>query len=337
MTDTESFEGFSQRYKDFPDYILQITRDIWEGRALGSLNRTYAADIPMRFPQGISMGNQATIDGTMATLAEFPDRELLGEDVIWCGNASEGYLSSHRLTTTGTCKGRGPFGELIPGAHGKSFRIRAIADCAARADVIDDEWLIRDSGAIIRQLGGEPESFTQALMDLEGPDAPEPYTPDNDVPGPYKGRGNDNEWGTRYEHILQRIMDKDFDVIPREYDRACQIETPGGGRAVSWRGADAFWLGLRSSFPQAEFAVNHRIGREDAMLSPRAAIRWSLWGDHTGWGLFGRPTGARVHVMGISHAEFGPWGLRREWTVFDEVPIWKQIHAHTARAQARKG
>ena len=36
-------------------------------------------------------------------------------------------------------------------------------------------------------------------------------------------------------------------------------------------------------------------------------------------------TPADVHVMAISHAEFGPWGLRWEWILFDETAIWKQI------------
>ncbi len=66
------------------------------------------------------------------------------------------------------------------------------------------------------------------------------------------------------------------------------------------------------------------------MMPPRAALRWSLTGRHSGWGAFGAPTGAEIHVMGISHAEFGPFGadagtLRREWVVFDETAIWKQI------------
>ena len=61
----------------------------------------------------------------------------------------------------------------------------------------------------------------------------------------------------------------------------------------------------------------------------RAAVRWSLDGRHDGYGAFGAPTGAPVHVMGITHAEFGPWGLRREFTLFDEIAIWKQIHLHT--------
>ena len=40
--------------------------------------------------------------------------------------------------------------------------------------------------------------------------------------------------------------------------------------------------------------------------------------------------------MGITHVEFGPygepgWGVRREWTVFDEVAVWKQILLHGGR------
>ena len=320
-------ERFSERYGDLPDFILRITHDIWEGRAIGSLNQTYASDIPMRFPSGVVVGNQATIDGTMATLAEFPDRTLFGEDVIWCGNAATGYLSSHRIVSTARCTGTGPFGALIEGARGRAFRIRTVADCAAREDAIYDEWLIRDVGAIVRQLGGEPERFARDLIALEGgPErSPRPWTPDNDTPGAYTSNGEAGEWGERYAGILRSIMAKDFDVIPARYDRACSIESSGVS-GTSWEAADRFWLPLRSSFPRAEFAIHHTIGRDDPMLSPRAAIRWSLWGEHGGWGAFGAPTGARVHVAGISHAEFGPWGLRREWTVIDEVAVWKQIH-----------
>ena len=331
----ETFEGFSSRYSDFPDYILKITHDIWEGRGIGLLNDLYAPDIPMRFPSGVSMGNQATIDGTMAALAEFPDRTLYGQDVVWCGSREAGYLSSHRLTSTGTHTGRGPFSHLL-GVTGRPFTMRAIADCAARDGTIYDEWLVRDTGALVRQLGGDPETFARDLIEAEGgPDkAVAPLTPDNDVAGDYavsaEPKGNAREWGERYAEILTRIMEKDFDVIPREYDRACTIEAPGGRAAgmdgISWAAADRFWLSLRSSFPRSTFAIHHVIGREDPLMGPRAAIRWSLWGPHDGWGAYGAPSGAKVHVMGLSHATFGPWGLRQETTLVDEVAVWKQIH-----------
>ncbi len=91
---------------------------------------------------------------------------------------------------------------------------------------------------------------------------------------------------------------------------------------------------LRAAFPSATFAIHHVIGRSDPHQPHRAAVRWSLDGKHDGFGAFGAPTGAPVHVMGITHAEFGPFGdggagLRREFTLYDEIAIWKQIHLHT--------
>ena len=95
--------------------------------------------------------------------------------------------------------------------------------------------------------------------------------------------------------------------------------------ATGHEASDGFWMGLRASFPSAVFAVHHCIGRDDSTMPPRAALRWSLHGRHDGWGVFGSPTNADVYVLGISHAEFGPYGLRREWVLYDETAIWKQI------------
>ena len=65
-------------------------------------------------------------------------------------------------------------------------------------------------------------------------------------------------------------------------------------------------------------------------MPPRAALRWSLRGRHDGWGRFGAPDrrGRLPHGC-MAHAEFGPWGLRREYVLFDEVAVWKQILLQT--------
>lgn len=319
-------KGFDPHFADLPDYILKITKEIWEDRGLATLHRYYAPDLPMRFPSGLVRGNQAVIDGTLATLAEFPDRRLLGEDVIWSGDEKAGFLSSHRILTTGTHTGHGAFGAPT----GKRFEIRAIADCAAKDNVIYDEWLVRDVGGIARQLGLDPSDYARDLIAREGgPEAAiRPFTPADDVQGGYTSRGNDNEWGARLADILTRIMDKDIAVIRAEYDRAVRTEHPGAQGGWSWDFPETNWMRLRSSFPSAAFEVHHVIGRADPAMPPRAAVRWSLTGKHDGFGMFGAPTGAPVHVMGMTHAEWGPWGLRREFTLFDEVSIWKQVHLH---------
>lgn len=323
-----TIKGFSQQWKDFPDYIIGITNEIWESRGIGTLNHYYSEDIPVRSPMGIQRGNQAVIAATMATCNEFPDRELLGEDVIWSGDPESGLLSSHRIVSTGTHSRDGAFGP----ATGKQFKIRIIADCAAKDNAIFDEWLIRDYGGIVRQLGMDPKIYAGELIAREGGAAncSKPFTPDMDVDGGYHGTGNDNEWGAKYAAILSQLMDKQFHIVREVYDRAVVTEYPGAVSGLSFPSVDGFWLGLRSSFPDAEFKIHHQIGLDGGMLSPRAAIRWSLTGVHSGWGAFGKPTGAKVHVMGMCHAEFGPFGangqgIRREYALYDEVAVWKQI------------
>jgi len=320
-------KGFDEKFKDFPDYIIGITKEIWENRGIATLNHYYTDDIVVRSPGSVVVGNQAVIAATMATLAEFPDRELLGEDVIWSGSPEEGMLSSHRILSRATHTGNGVYGN----ATGKTLVYRVIGNCAAINNQINDEWLIRDQGSIVRQLGHSPAEYARDLIEREG--GPEkcvkPFTPAIDKPGPYKGKGNDNEWGAKYADILKRAMGADMTAIASEYDRACHLELPGGLTAHSTDAADKFWMGLRSSFPSAEFSVIQQIGREDPMMPPRAALLWSLSGKHDGWGTFGKPTGADVFVLGASHAEFGPWGLRREYVLLDETAVWKQISLQT--------
>ncbi|MEL6947082.1 MAG: ester cyclase [Pseudomonadota bacterium] len=321
-----SFDGFDPKFSNFPDYILKITEEIWEGRGFSTLDYYYAEDLPVRSPSGIVIGKDAVKVATAQMLVENPDRVLLGEDIIWSRSDDGHYLSSHRIVSTATQTQFGPMGH----AAGKKLVYRSIADCAARADVIDDEWLVRDYGGILLQLGHEPREFVAAQIEAEGGpgNAKRPFSPAMDVKGPYKGRGNDNEYGQALADILNAMMNAEMSVIATRYDRAAHLEYAGNVTAHGHAGADAFWLPLRAAFPNATFTIHHQIGRDDPMMPPRAAIRWSLDGLHEGWGPFGAPTGAHVHVMGITHAEFGPYGLRREWTIYDQAAVWRHILLH---------
>jgi hypothetical protein len=315
------------RYADFPAYILGVTEEIWEGRGVAVLERAYAPGIVVRSAGGLSVGNATVIDDTLAKMAAFPDLQIFGDDVIWCAGEAGHLLSSHRSTITGTHTGHGYFGPPT----GRRYAVRCIADCAARGEVIDDEWLVYDNGGIVRQLGHAPAAFAAMVIAREGGPAKarRPFTPDQDRRSPYTGRGNDNEWGARLAGILARIMDKDIAVIRAEYDRAIYAEYAGGRAGWSREFAETFWMQLRAAFPTATFAIHHVIGRSDPHRPHRAAVRWSLDGRHDGFGAFGAPTGAAVHIMGMTHAEWGPWGLRREVTLYDEVAIWKQILLQT--------
>lgn len=317
---------FNQRFNDAPSYILGITKEIWEDRNVESLREYYTADIPVRSPDGYVVGSEVVISATQATLNEFPDRQLLGEDVIWSDDGRGGFFSSHRIFSTATHLGDGVFGE----ATGTHLRYRVIADCAARANQIYDEWLVRDLGAIVRQLGFTPEMFAARQIEAEGGTerASLPLMSQSEPPAVYLGKGNDHPSGHQYVKGLEQLITADDVDVTVIYDRAVHIEQPGGYVGHGWADVASFWAGIRTALPTAEFRAHHVIGRQDDGLGIRAAVRWSITGTHDGPGHFGEPSGAPVHVMGISHAEYGPWGLRREFVLFDEVAVWKQILLH---------
>ncbi len=318
-------KGFDQKFRDFPDYILTTTREIWEKRGLMSkMQEYYHPDVTIRTPRGIGFGVQAVADLGMESLVAFPDRSMLSEDLVWSGSPQIGLLGSQRLLSTATHRGSGSFGP----ASGRAIRFREIADRYAKANRICDEWRVMDSGAVLAQLNLEPQDWARnQLAGLKS--ETQPFRPEIDEVGPYTGGGNSNQWGEAFATILDQIMQGELSVIPEQYDQACQMSYSGGREVHGWTEADTFWLGLRAAFPSAQFQLHHKIGMEETLMPPRAAVRWSLTGRHDGWGAFGKPTGAEVHVMGISHAEFGPWGLRREWTLIDEAAIWIQIVSKT--------
>ena len=106
------------------DIIIWMTHEIWEEKQVETLYHYYSDDIPVRSPSSLVIGNEAVINATHETLSEFPDRQLMGEDVIWSGSPEEGMLSSHRIFSTATHLGAGGFG--MP--TGRKLRYRVIAD-----------------------------------------------------------------------------------------------------------------------------------------------------------------------------------------------------------------
>ena len=54
-------KDFDAKFKDFPDYIIGITKEIWEDRNIASLHHYYAPDIVVRSPGSVvSSGGRGT-------------------------------------------------------------------------------------------------------------------------------------------------------------------------------------------------------------------------------------------------------------------------------------
>ena len=316
-------KGFDSKYKDFPDFILKITKQIWEGKDVNSIAKFYTDKIPVRSPFGVTYGNKPVIDATHATLKEFPDRQLLGEDVIWNGNDDTGYHSSHRILSKGTHLGNGFYGKPT----GKKIYYRVIADCACKNNQVYDEWIVRDQGAMVRQLGYSPKEFAQMQINNENnlKIKNEIFNSKSDMESEYVPiKADKNSVGYKYSNILQKIFKQNYDF--KDYSRAANIFWPGNRIGHGREDIIKFWETLSKSFTNIKFSVEHIGFIEEKNKNSRVSIRWFLDGKHSEKSKeFGEATNNNIFVFGINHAEFSEDNVIREWVVFDEVAIWKQI------------
>ncbi len=95
-----------------------------------------------------------------------------------------------------------------------------------------------------------------------------------------------------------------------------------------------FVLSMLSMFPDARMTIDHLYWNDNGGDGYRVAVRWSLVGTHSGPGVYGGPTGKRVHNMGISHHHVQDGKFVAEWTVFDEIALMKQLHTPDVIAHA---
>ena len=316
-------KGFDKKYRDFPDFILKITKQIWEGKDVDSIAEFYTDDIPVRSPFRITYGNKPVIEATYDTLKEFPNRQLLGEDVIWNGNDDKGYHSSHRILSKGTHLGDGFYGKPT----GKDIYYRVIADCACKDNQVYDEWIVRDQGAMVRQIGYTAKEFAQIMIDNEGGlEKANKLFDKNDIkPSNYQPEQvKINSAGERYSKILNKVFSEEYNF--QDYNRASTIYWPGNKIGHGREDVVKFWNSLKEILTDTKFTIEHIGYLDEPNKNPRASIRWFLEGVHSKDSEdYGKKTNSKLFFMGINHVELNDDGVIREWVLFDEVAIWKQI------------
>ncbi|MEC3859937.1 nuclear transport factor 2 family protein [Mesobacterium sp. TK19101] len=275
-------------------------------RDLGSrLGRLFTPEVAVWWPFGQAEGVGAAEMALLPLSLALPRVQVRGEDLISDGSG----LAAARLVLSAPAVAPG-----VLGAGAGAVRFRVMAELDLRGGRVARAVLIPDSGAVLTQAGQVTRAWAvgRAVRAL---------------PTPAACRGDSGHWARAWGDLLEGAMRGGFSAFARQYDPAAQIDWPGGTVAHGPAAADALWLGLRGAFPSARFTLHHRLGRADALMPPRASVRWRLVGRHDGWGPFGAPSGAEVTLDGISMVEFGPEGIRREWTVYDEAAIWAQIGA----------
>ena len=328
-----SMDGFDPKFADFVDYIIGITHEIWEEKAIGKLYDYYANTIEIHTSGKTVYGRDAVLANTIATLAAYPDRRLYGDEVIWGGNDVEGLYSSHRLTHTGTNRGWSLYGPPT----GKKIEYRAIADCLCKQNMVIEEWLVRDELTLVRQLGLNPVETAQKMArkdaeqgiryqiagDVERgigqmpPDVIEPtqaFEPENFI-----RRAIHEVWNWR---LLNKVRDYFAETIA--------LESASMRRINGHNDYQAYILSILSPFPDLRITIEHFCHVGDERNGYRTATRWRMRGTHTGFGIYGDPTGQPIEILGVSHHLIQDGKIQNEWTLFDEFELLKQIHRPTS-------
>ncbi len=322
---TQPMAGFEDRFSDIVDYIVRITDEIWMDRAVGSIYDTYDAGCTIYSSYGVVRSVEEVISGTVATLNAFPDGEIHHLNVAWSGNETDGFYTSHLGHSRSTNVGRTSFG---PGT-GRRSSIRFAADCISRDNRIHTEWLVRDAGAQVRQLGYDMQNTARRLAETSPPETAI-VSPETRLEGQAPRRPLDcsmntvDGWARNVFHNLWNL--KRFDWLERYYHSGAVVHGGGGRVAQGVRNIGALLLHIQTAIPDGVLRVENVCHSEetDGVI---VAVRWVLEGTTAPGGVLGEcPPAKPVFMMGISHLRFEDDKVAEEWMVFDELGVLTQAY-----------
>ena len=130
--------------------------------------------------------------------------------------------------------------------------------------------------------------------------------------------------GEKYFTTLTIIFLSEYEY--KDYDRGSNIFWPGKKIRHGRKDVMRFWNSLKNIFSNIKFSIEHIGYLEEPDKNAKAYIRWFLEGKHVNESKeYGKEANSNLFIMGIIHVEVGNYGINREWVLFDEVAIWKQI------------
>ncbi|MCH4888243.1 ester cyclase [Acidaminobacter sp. JC074] len=323
-------KGFDKAYNDFVDYIMKITHEIWEEKGIGVIYDTYHNNVTMHFGAHNAVGIQSVIAGTLETLHAFPDRKLIGQNVVWSKFGENGYLSSHRIISTATNLNDSGFGP----ATGKKVNFRTTVDCAAENNRIFEEWLVRDNLWIVKQLGFDPVEVAKKMAlnskDTNGVNKTH-FGKDENFKGQYfpeKYQAKDNSVGELVKEAYNNIYScRLFNEVTKYYQENAVIHYICDKDLVGHHKIQGMLVSLFASFPNAKFTIDRiTCNQRPEKDGHDVAVRWRISGLHEGLGMFGKPLGNAVEILGINHVKVIDGKIEEEWMTYDGLDVLRQIH-----------
>jgi predicted ester cyclase len=322
----QGMRGFDPVYTDIVDYIIRCTHKIWDEKNVGLIYSHYTHNCVVYSSMGTTHSREEVVRGTVQRIAEYPERRGLASQVIWNGNDTDGFYTSHLGTSVGRHTAYGPYGAPT----GKTFYTRTIADCMIYQNKIYREWLVRDTAAMLRCLGLDlDEAATKAAAASAARGITAPVLGDS---GRLLGQNPPAE--------LPDLSIAHNDV---EAETLTWLHKVYNGRmfgllrdiyasTIIWHGPsmrDMFGLAqvinqaiaFIAMIPDGTWTTQHVCSVPCNEGGVKVAVRWTLEGHHTGYGLLGAPTGKPLYVLGMSHFHVVDGRVVEEWMLYDELAL----------------
>ncbi len=318
-----AMRGFDPQYEDIVDYILRITHRIWEEGDIGHIYDTYLGTVMVHTGYGTAYGVEEVVSGSIASAAALPNRRLYAKDVLWTGDDERGFHTSHLLVSTGTNTGYSPWGPPT----GRRAEFLAIANCFVRENLVVEEWLVRDTAAMVRQLGfdiWEVAKDAAALWSVS-------VTGETDrLQGQYPPAAYQPQSGDPHEEFIRQLFhdawnSRHFNRITEKYAEDSSLHVPHHLTLRGVANIRAYHLNFMAMFPDAHMNVEHVYGLESEEGGYRAAVRWRFSGTHARYGWYGKPTDKRVNILGISHVYIVDDKVKEHYMVFDDLAVVMQL------------
>ena len=328
----QSLAGFEETYQNIIDYIVRITYRIWEDRDVEYILDTYSNSSQVYDDYGLQLGNQKIVDDTHHTTGAFSNIKLLADEVIWAGNDEVGFHTSHRTIIRGTNDGPSKYGP----ATNKDIDILVIANCVALENRIFLEHVCYNTSSMILQLGLDLDEMATKLAASAPPGWPRdqktwnglrqatsPKKPISEISS-FAGFDVDRFLRSTFTNIWNQ---RAYDALNGSFVKNLQFEGPTNRKFSGLKDYQDFLQSLTTCFPDLELQVDevYWMGNEvDGFLS---SSRWSATGTHSGFGVYGPPTGSLVQIWGITQNQIEGGRIVKEWMLFNELDLMMQIVA----------
>mgnify|MGYP002039485910 CR=1 FL=1 len=326
----QNLDGFDEEFIDIVDYIIRITHRIWEQKNVGLCYKYYSDICPVFTLGGYFECVEQVVQGTLRTIAAFPDRSLIGENVIWKEEDDDTYYSSHLITSIMTNTGNSDFGL----ATNKTGRVTTIADCVCFENKIIREWLVRDNSFLIAQLGIDLIDASIYFAKLVQNDTFDTWYKDEfDRVRKTKHRStlsfSDKSWtvDSFVQSWAQTIFNqKQFSTLTDFYHVAAAHQWPGGRQSTGLAQISGTIIQWLAQCPDAKMTIGHIavVGFDGDTID--IALRWSVAGIYVPH--IERLTalkGSQFFVLGCTHMRVKNKKIIKEVTVFDEISLYANM------------